>query len=109
MCLISPIVGVVIVGSEEQFESKHPSSYKYETIGGNNSRIALQELMEDNSHQFFKTRMAAVYIGLSDDLALRLVPKYNKAIDFTHSMTTQDMVMHIMPDVNHTYYSIISF
>ena len=40
--LVSPIVGLVCLRPGQKFDSKHPNSYKYETIGGNNSRIALQ-------------------------------------------------------------------
>ena len=42
MSHVSPIIGLVKLQPGEKFDSKHPHSYKYETIGGNNSRIALQ-------------------------------------------------------------------
>ena len=65
----------------------------YETIGGNNSRIALQELAEEYpDNPLFKTRLVAIYVGLSDSLSLRLASKHNRASGFTHSMTTQDKV-----------------
>lgn len=43
--LVSPIVGLVSVNHGEKYDSRHPHSYVYETISGNNSRIALQELL----------------------------------------------------------------
>ena len=42
--------------------------YHYETLGGNNSRAALQALCdEENSHPAFRTRLVSVYGGLKDD------------------------------------------
>ena len=91
--VVSPIVGLACLGAGEKFDSRHPQSYVYETIGGNNSRIALQELTKEHpdcSH--FKARMVAVYVGLSEKLILRLASKHNRASGFTHEMTTQDKV-----------------
>ena len=91
--LVSPIVGVVCLKQGERFDSKHPNSYRYETIGGNNSRVALQELLQENPNEKrFQTRLVAVYVGLTDDMALRLASKHNRATGFTHQMTTQDKV-----------------
>ena len=91
--LVSPIVGLVSLNSGDEYDNRHPNSYEYETIGGNNSRIALQELSAQfPNNQCFKTRLVAVYVGLSDDDALRLASKHNRATSFTHSMTTQDKV-----------------
>ena len=74
------------------FDKKHPASYKYETIGGKNSRIALQELvLEHPTEKIFQTRLIAVFIGLCDDMALWLATKQNRATGFTHEMTTHVM------------------
>jgi hypothetical protein len=63
----------------------------YEIIGGNNSRIALQELTKEHpDNNLFTSRMVAVYVGLSDQLVLRLASKHNRASGFTHEMTIQD-------------------
>ena len=91
--LVSPIVGLVCLRPGEKFNSKYTNSYKYQTIGGNNSRIALQELMKkypDNIN--YQIRLVAVYVSLPEDLVLRLAARHNRATDFTHSMTTQDKV-----------------
>ena len=93
--LVSPIVGLVQLKANESFDSCHPQGYLYETIGRNNSRIALQELtIEYPNNDSFKTRLVAVYIGLSDEEAVRVAAKHNRATSFTHSMTTQDKVFN---------------
>lgn len=89
--LVSPIVGLVCLRSGEEFDGKHPNSYKYQTIGGNNSRVALQGLSKKYPDKY-QTRLVAVYVGLTDDLVLRLAATHNRATDFTHSMKTQDKV-----------------
>lgn len=67
--------------------------YHYETLGGNNSRAALQALCdEENSHTAFRTRLVSVYGGLKDDEALRLAAKHNKTTSFYHEMSTWDKV-----------------
>ena len=94
--LVSPIIGLVRLGTNETYDSRHPQGYIYETIGGNNSRIALQELVKEHPDMdCFKTRLVAVYIGLSDDEALWVAAKHNRASSFTHSTTTQDKVCFI--------------
>ena len=91
--LVSPIVGLVRLRSGEKFDGKHPNSYKYETIGGNNSRIALEELSKKYPENLnFQVCLVAVYVGLKEDLILRLAARHNRATDFTHSMKTQDKV-----------------
>ena len=90
---VSPLVGLACVPPDDCFDNRHPQAYMYETIGGNNSRIALQELAEEYpDNPSFKTRLVAIYVGLSDSLSLRLASKHNRASGFTHSMTTQDKV-----------------
>lgn len=92
--LVSPIVGLLQSGQE--FDKKHPQAYTYETIGGNNSRIALQELSQESQDiSSCQTRLVAVYMGLTDELALRLAAKHNRATGFSHSMSTQDKVIDL--------------
>ena len=65
----------------------------YEAIGGNNSRIALQVLMKEHpGNNLFKNCMVAVYVGLSDQLVLRIASKHNWDSGFTHVMTIQDKI-----------------
>lgn len=92
--LVSPIIGVPILRTGQQYDKKHPCSYKYETIGGNHTRIALQDLMISHPHNnHFKSRMVAVYVGLSDEQVLRLAGRHNRATGYTHPITTQDKVV----------------
>ena len=63
--LVSPIVGLVSLKPGEKFDSKHPNSYKYQTIGGNNSRIALQELNKEYPNNLnYQTRLVAYMLAL---------------------------------------------
>ena len=39
---VAPIVGLVSLHEGETFHEAHKESYQYETLGGNNSRAALQ-------------------------------------------------------------------
>ena len=90
---VTPITGVVYLHEGEAFNQNHASSCSYETIGGNHTRIALQELRTaypENQH--YKCRMVAVYANLANHLALCLATKHNRATGFIHSMTTQDKV-----------------
>jgi len=43
MSTVTPIIGIVYLREGEAFNENHASSYSYETMGGNHSRIALQE------------------------------------------------------------------
>lgn len=81
---VSPIVALACVPSGECSDGRHPQAYMYETIGGNNSRIALQELTQEYPDSPpFKTRLAAIYDCLCDRLTLRLASKHNRASEFT--------------------------
>ena len=42
---VAPIIGIVHLKDGEMFDKKHPEAYVYETIGGNHSRIALNQLI----------------------------------------------------------------
>ena len=84
--LVSPIVGLTSLDPGNEFDSRHSQSFVYETIGENNSRIAVQELSQEHPENVvFKSRLVAVYVGLTDDLALRLASKHNQATTFCHS------------------------
>ena len=91
--LVSPIVALVRLEPGKKFDSETANSYEYETIGGNNSRIALQELVKKFPNNInYQKRLVAVYSGLTKDSVLRLAARHNRATDFTHSMKTQDKV-----------------
>ena len=86
---------------DETFEKSKKEMYQYETLGGNNSRVALQALSnEENSHPAFRTRLVSVYSGLSDDEAVRLAAKHNRTTSFYHATSTWDKVN---PSLLHMY------
>lgn len=88
---VTPIVGLVQLSDGEEFDEARKDLYLYETLGGNNSRVAMQELLKvDELH--FRTRLVSVYSHLTDNQALRLASKHNLATSVHHEMTTSDKV-----------------
>ena len=73
----TPLVGMVVLKDGEEFDEKHKESYQYETLGGNNSRVALQQLLKESDDPRFRTRLVSIYQRLTDDEALRLAAKHN--------------------------------
>ena len=88
---VTPIVGLVQLPEGESFHQEQKETYLYETLGGNNSRVAMQELLEEDDLGI-RTRLVSVYFGLSDNQALRLASKHNLATSIHHDMTTSDKV-----------------
>ena len=41
----TPLVRLIVLGDGEEFDEEHKESYEYETLGGNNLRVALQQLV----------------------------------------------------------------
>ena len=89
---VAPIVGIVLLPEGEQFQETQKESYQYETIGGNNSRAALADLVENEDNPIFRTRLVSVYHGLTDTEALRLAARHNSATSLHHAMTTWEKV-----------------
>lgn len=80
----------------DEFQKDHKEIYLYEVMSGNNSRAAMQELLDDEDLQF-RTRLVSVYCHLTDNQALRLASKHNLATSVHHNMTTSDKVsVHII-------------
>ena len=48
--------------------------------------------MEIPDNPFYKTTMADVYVGLSDEEALRLAQRHNSTSHFVHAITHRDLV-----------------
>lgn len=99
----APIVGLVTTPDGEKFDHSKKESYLYETIGGNNSRQAIQSLFAETGEPFYRTRLVSIYEGLTDKQALRLASQHNNVTSFNHHMTTWDKVciscMHIRAHV----------
>ena len=93
---VAPMIAIVRLRDDEQFDSKHPEAFTYETIGGNHSRIALQQLLNENDNlrqdPQFSSRRVSVYSRMTDEQAQHLALRHNRATDFTCKMTTQDKV-----------------
>ena len=93
---VAPLIGLLRANQEETFDHLHPEAYTYETLGGNNSRLALSELLQENpdlrSEPKYTKRLVSVYRNLSDEEAQLIGVKHNRQQSFVHHMTTQDKV-----------------
>jgi hypothetical protein len=96
---VAPIIGHIRLPEGETYDEKHPEGYLYETLGGNNSRTALKELLEENPEltkdDRYCKRSVSVYYNLSDEEAQFLGMKHNRQQSFVHQMTTQDKVWQV--------------
>ena len=81
------------VKTVQEFNPKYKNVYKYEVLGGLHTYLAKSELaVEHPTNAHFKTAMAEVYIGLTDEQALRLAQRHNNTTHFIHKVTHRDMV-----------------
>ena len=92
---VQPILCIADVRGED-FDVNSKEGYKYHTIGGNHSRQALQELIEEKpslaSNRQYSHRLCAVYKPMDTKLIRRLASKHNRAAAYCHEMTTWDWV-----------------
>ena len=92
---VAPIIGVVRLQEHDNFDKRHPEGYLYETIGGNHSRMALQNLLKTHKDlpDTYKFRIVSVYASsITDEEAQHLALRHNRATEFTNKMLTQDKV-----------------
>lgn len=99
---VTPIVGLVQLADGEEFQESRKDTYLYETLGGNNSRVAMQELLAEDDLRF-RTRLVSVYSHLTDNQALRLASKHNLAASVHHDMSTSDKVSNTRIPPNSSY------
>ena len=79
-----------------EFNEKYRNVYKYEVLGGLHTMVAKQQLSEEYpENPFFKSVLAEVYVGLSDEESLRLV-RHNTTSHFVHKVTHREMVSTVM-------------
>lgn len=79
--------------SIQEFSSKHKNVYKYEVLGGLHMMLAKTQLAEAHpNNPLFKSVIAEVYVGLSDEEALRLAQRHNQTSHFVHKVTHRDLV-----------------
>lgn len=93
---VQPILTIVKLDDGQSFDPNLKDGYKYETVGGNHSRQALQELLREHpelhKQKVFSQRLCSVYSQMPSSLTLRIASKHNRASVFTHDMTTGDKV-----------------
>ena len=96
-CDVAPIVAQVLLKEGQKFDKDHPEAFTYETLGGNHTRIALAELLEENkdlaSLPYYRVRLVSVYAWLSTEQAQHLALRHNGATEYTNKLTTQDQVI----------------
>ena len=73
--------------------------YTYECIGGNHTRIALQQLFAENkdlsADEMFTHKNMSLYVNLSDEQSQHLAHRHNRATEFVNKMTMQDKIVII--------------
>lgn len=93
---VQPILCSVKLDSGQKFDPNFKDAYQYYTIGGNNSRVALQQLLKEKPYfsedKNYTHRLCSVYSPMPTHLSLRLASKHNRATSFSHSMSTWDKV-----------------
>lgn len=90
-----PPVAVLCTNVQEvtHFKDRYKHVYKYEVLGGQHTSMAKAELHQENpDNPHFAEVLAEVYVGLTDDEALRLASRHNANGHFIHSMTHWDYV-----------------
>ena len=96
-CLATtPILCVADIGENCDFKENMKDIYSYITVGGNHSRQAFQEILEEREdlrhNRSFSYRLCAVYSPMKKELVRRLAFQHNRAAAFHHKMTTWDWV-----------------
>lgn len=68
-------------------------AYSYEVLGGLHTLMAKSQLISEiPDNPYFKNCLAEVYVGLSNEEALRLSQRHNQTSHFVHSVTHRDLV-----------------
>ena len=94
------------VTQPDEFQEKYKNVYKYEVLGGLHTFIAKSQLAQeipDNDH--YKCATTEIYVGLTDEAALRLAQRHNQNSHFTHAVTYRDLVSIIM--IMNNYLNIV--
>ena len=83
----------VLCKGVDDFHTKYKDVYKYEVLGGLHTMLAKAQLAEEfPENPFFCTATAEVYVGLTDEEALRLAQRHNLNSHFVHKLTHCDLV-----------------
>ena len=93
---VAPIIGLLELKKGEVFNKDDCDTYVYECIGGNHSRLAHQQILEENPDlnidRHFSHRSVSIYVNLTDEQAQHLAHRHNRTTEFINVMTTQDKV-----------------
>ena len=91
----------VLMKDMDEVDEKYRNVYKYEVLGGLHTMVAKQQLSEEYpENPFFKSVLAEVYVGLSDEESLQLAQRHNTTSHFIHKVTHRDMVSTVMSKKN---------
>ena len=75
------------------FNPTHKNVYCYEVLGGLHTYMAKSQLIREYSENpFYKMVIAEVYLGLTDEEALRLAQRHNINSHFVHIVIHRDLV-----------------
>lgn len=79
--------------SPSEFLEKYKDVYEYEVLGGLHSLLCKNQLsIEYPDNPYYKAALADVYVGLTDEQALRLARRHNDNSHFVHRVTHRDLV-----------------
>lgn len=85
------------VANPGDFTERLKGVYKYEVLGGLHTSQARAELHKENpDNPLFSNILAEVYVGLTDDEALRLASRHNINGHFIHKMTHRNYVSKVL-------------
>lgn len=91
---VPPIAALCVDEKEpSKFSRRLKDVYKYEVLGGQHiSRARLELHKEHPENGLYGSILAEVYVGLSNDEALRLASRHNINGHYVHKMTHRDYV-----------------
>lgn len=90
-----PPIAVLCTNMQDvaQYKERYKNVYKYEVLGGQHTSMAKAELFREHpDNPLFGEVLAEIYVGLTDDEALRLASRHNANGHFIHAMTHWDYV-----------------
>ena len=93
---VQPIVCIVNLPEGATFQSTLKEAYTYQSVGGNHSREALQQLLKEHpnlkQNKLYSHRLCSVYKEMDCNLVRRLASKHNRATTISHNTTNFDRV-----------------
>ena len=81
------------VSTVEEYDIKLKNAYRYELLGGQHTALARKAVANQHRcNMALQQVLAEVYVGLTNDEALRLASRHNTNGHFVHKMTHRDYV-----------------